>query len=60
VTLLDEIVPRVRAILGQSAERLPLAKVLQGGTWIAGRRIAAEKRSGGPPPLSVATDGTTF
>jgi len=60
VTLLDDIAPKVRAILGLSAERLPLAKVLQGGTWTAGRRIAAEKRPGGPPPLSVATDGTTF
>jgi hypothetical protein len=60
VTLLDEIAPRVRALLGLSAEQLPLAKVLQGGTWTAGRRIAAERRPGGPPPLQVATDGTTF
>jgi hypothetical protein len=37
-----------------------LAKVLQGGTWTAGRRIAAELREGGPPPLAVASDGTIF
>ena len=60
LTLLDEIAPKVRAMLGLTPERLPLAKVLQGGTWTAGRKIAAEKRRGGAPPLAVATDGTTF
>ncbi len=38
--------------------RLPLAAVLEGGTWWAGRRIAAEKRSGGPPPIRVVSEGT--
>lgn len=60
VTLLDDIAPKVRALLGLTPEQLPLAKVLQGGTWTAGRKIAAEKRPGGAPPLQVATDGTTF
>lgn len=60
VTLLDDIAPKVRALLGLTREQLPLAKVLQGGTWTAGRKIAAEKRRGGAPPLQVATDGTTF
>jgi hypothetical protein len=39
---------------------LPLAKVLEGGTWAAGRRIAREKRPGGPPPIAVISDGTVF
>jgi hypothetical protein len=43
-----------------TAAEFPLAKVLQGGTWTAGRRIAAEKRAGGKPPLIVASDGTIF
>ncbi|MCC7048616.1 MAG: URC4/urg3 family protein [Alphaproteobacteria bacterium] len=60
VVLLDDIAVRVRALLGLDAARLPLAKVLQGGTWTAGRRIAREKRADGAPPLAVATDGTTF
>lgn len=60
VVLLDEMAPLVRRLMNMSAERLPLAKVLQGGTWSAGRKIAAEKRPGGPPPVRVATDGTTF
>jgi hypothetical protein len=60
VTLLDEIAPLVRRILKMSDEQLPLAKVLEGGTWSAGRRIAAARRPGGAPPVRVATDGTTF
>ena len=60
VVLLDEIAPRVRRRLGVDAATLPLAKVLQGGTWTAGRRIAREKRPDGVPPIDVATDGTTF
>jgi hypothetical protein len=60
VALLDRVADGVRARLGMAARRLPLAKVLVGGTWAAGRRIAAEKRPGGPPPLTIASDGTVF
>lgn len=60
IVLLDGVAARVRAKLGLDAARLPLAKVLQGGTWSAGRRIARERRPDGAPPLAVATDGTTF
>ena len=41
VALLDELAPLVRERLGADAEQLPLACVLEGGTWAAGRRIAA-------------------
>jgi Protein of unknown function (DUF1688) len=37
-----------------------LAKVLEGGTWAAGRRIAREKRADGSPPLTIISDGTVF
>jgi hypothetical protein len=60
VALLDIIAERVRGKLGLSAEALPLAKVLEGGTWAAGRRIAREKRADGGPPLTVVSDGTVF
>jgi len=60
VVLLDLVAEKVRAQLGLTAAGFPLAKVLQGGTWTAGRRIAATKRAGGPPPLRVASDGTIF
>ena len=47
-------------MLGKSAEELPLASVLEGGTWAAGRRIAAEKREGGGPPITILSDGSVF
>jgi hypothetical protein len=60
VALLDRVADGVRAALRLDARQLPLAKVLEGGTWAAGRRIAAEKRPGGGPPLAIASDGTVF
>jgi len=60
VALIDRLAARIRAKLGFSAEELPLAKVLEGGTWAAGRRIAGEKRPGGGPPLRLVSDGTLF
>ncbi|KUL96981.1 uracil phosphoribosyltransferase [Bosea sp. WAO] len=60
VALLDRIGELVRGRLGLTREQLPLAKVLEGGTWAAGRRIAAEKREGGGPPLTIVSDGTVF
>ena len=60
VALLDELAPLVRQRLGVTAEQLPLARILEGGTWGAGRQIAAELRPGGPPPLAIDSDGTIF
>jgi Protein of unknown function (DUF1688) len=60
VALLDRIAPMVRERLGVSAEAFPLACVLEGGTWAAGRRIAASLRADGGPPIKVISDGTVF
>lgn len=60
VALLDRIAPLVRAELGVTPEAMPLASVLEGGTWAAGRRAAAERRPGGGPPLTILSDGTVF
>ena len=60
VALLDRIAPLVRTRLGMSADALPLAKVLEGGTWATGRRLARERRPDGSPPLTVISDGTVF
>lgn len=60
VVMLDMIGDRVRQQLGKSAEELPLIKVLEGGTWAAGRRIAKQLRSTGAPPISIQSDGTVF
>ncbi|WP_338872371.1 URC4/urg3 family protein [Myxococcus stipitatus] len=60
VALLDRVAALVRGRLGMSNEELPLGKVLQGGTWTAGRKVAAELRPGGVPPIRVESDGTVF
>jgi len=60
VALLDRLAVLVRDKLGLSAETFPLVKVLEGGTWRAGRQIAREKRPGGEPPLHIVSDGTLF
>jgi hypothetical protein len=60
VALLDKIAPMVRERLGVAQENFPLARVLEGGTWAAGRRIALEKRAAGAPPIAVLSDGTVF
>ncbi|PJD93730.1 MAG: uracil phosphoribosyltransferase [Legionella sp.] len=60
VALLDELALLIRNQLKQTSHSLPLAKILQGGTWQAGRRIAQQKRAQGTPPLSIISDGTVF
>ena len=58
--LIDRLADGVRARLGFDANRLPLAKVLEGGTWAAGRRIARARRPDGGPPFNIESDGTVF
>ena len=60
VALLDRLAPMVRERLGVSARDFALARVLEGGTWAAGRRIAKSLRADGGPPLTVISDGTVF
>jgi hypothetical protein len=60
VTALDRLAPLVRDSLGLAPAQFPLARVLEGGTWAAGRKIAAERRPGGTPPVRIASDGTVF
>ncbi len=60
VALLDRMAERVRHRLGRSASEFPLAKMLEGGSWAAGREIALEKRPGGGAPLTIVSDGTLF
>nr|WP_307599887.1 URC4/urg3 family protein [Variovorax boronicumulans] len=59
VALLDEVAPRVRKVLDRTEEELPLACVLEGGTWAAGRSLAQRLRDGAPP-LLIESDGTVF
>jgi hypothetical protein len=60
VALLDRLASGVREHLGKTAGEFPLARVLEGGSWAAGREIARERRTDGAPPLTVTSDGTLF
>ena len=60
IALLDRVAVSIRQRLSVSAEQLPLARILEGGTWRAGRAIALEKRPDGSPPLQIDSDGTVF
>jgi hypothetical protein len=54
------IVPLVGTRLGLTIAEFPLANVLEGGTWAAGRLIARDKRPDGGPPFQISSDGTVF
>jgi hypothetical protein len=60
VALLDRTARELRSRLGLQSSELPLAKVLEGGTWRAGRELAFERRADGSPPIRVHSDGTVF
>lgn len=60
VILLDQIAAAIREKLNLNESQLPLVKILQGGTWNAGRKIAAQLRPGGVPPIQIESDGTVF
>jgi hypothetical protein len=60
VALLDRLAPEVCLRLGLTPDVFPLARVLEGGTWAAGRLVAREMRAEGGPPFHVVSDGTVF
>ena len=60
IYFLDLIGVEVQKALGKTPENFPLAKVLEGGTWWAGRFLAMEKRPSGDPPIQIKSDGTVF
>jgi hypothetical protein len=60
VALLDRLAALVRLRMRRDAHDLPLARILQGGTWAAGRMLARRLRPDGAPPVAVISDGTVF
>ncbi len=59
VALLDRLADRIREKIGKTKEEFPLVKVLEGGTWWAGRKLAQARRNG-RPPIDIVSDGTVF
>ncbi len=60
VAIIDILAVKLRENLNLDKSSLPLTKILEGGTWEAGRAIAFEKRSDGSPPISIISDGSVF
>ena len=60
VALLDRLADTIRTKLNTDRQSLPLARILQGGTWTAGRNVAKKLRADGGPPLKIVSDGTVF
>ena len=60
VALLDRLAELIRQRTGQTPEQLPLARILEGGSWAAGRKLAFARRPDGSPPLTIISDGTVF
>jgi hypothetical protein len=60
VALLDRLAEKIRSKLNRDAVSLPLAGLLEGGSWAAGRVAAYERRADGSPPIKVISDGTVF
>jgi hypothetical protein len=60
VALLDRVADGMRQRLKLDPTSLPLAKVLEGGTWAAGRLLARQRRADVSPPVKVISNGTVF
>lgn len=62
IVLLDMLWPLVCERLGKTQNNFPLACMLEGGTWWAGRKLASQIRgnSGGGSPINIESDGTVF
>jgi len=61
IVLLDKVYEILSAKYNMTIEQLPMVKILEGGTWTAGRVIAREKRpEKAGPPIVIISDGTVF
>lgn len=62
VALIDLLAESLRQEFGVSAKELPLPKILEAGTWKAGRILGRQLRphTEGGPPLAIISDGTLF
>jgi hypothetical protein len=60
IVLLDKLAEELRKRLSMSVDDLPLAAVLEGGTWHAGRALAKQSRADGSAPIRIRLDGTVF
>lgn len=60
IQLLDRVSKRLQVSLGKTEDELPIGKLIEGGTWWAGRKVASEKRADGSSPFRINSDGVVF
>ncbi|RKP12528.1 hypothetical protein BJ684DRAFT_20942 [Piptocephalis cylindrospora] len=61
VSLLDLLAKDIRERYGETPDTLSLTAILEGGTWKAGRVLAAKLRPESKgPPIAIVSDGTVF
>eukprot|EP00397_Hematodinium_sp_SG-2012_P004549 GEMP01004561.1.p1 GENE.GEMP01004561.1~~GEMP01004561.1.p1 ORF type:complete len:800 (+),score=181.87 GEMP01004561.1:79-2478(+) len=61
VVYIDAIATELRKRFNRTADTLPLSRVLEGGTWRAGRLMAKRLRpKTRAPPIRIASDGSVF
>ena len=60
IAIFDRLADKIRKAENLSEEAFPLAKMLEGGTWHAGRAVAKKLRPDGSPPFKLKSDGTVF
>lgn len=60
LALLNQLAITMRYNLQLTVQQLPIVKLLQGGTWEAGRQLAYEVRKDGSSPIKVEMDASVF
>lgn len=60
IVLLDTLATKLQKVKNMSPQELPLASVLEGGSWSAGRKLAKQLRSLASPPFKIKLTGTVF
>lgn len=60
ICLLDALWEKLLLELSLSKEEFPQVKMLEAGSWKAGRILAYQNRNNGAPPLQLQSDGTVF
>lgn len=60
ICLLDKLWGQLLQEYQMTKATFPLVKLLEAGTWQAGRALAYQRRLDGSPPINIKSDGTVF
>ena len=60
IVLLDKIKELINKKYESLNKKFNMSQILQGGTWLAGRRICFALRQNLIPPIKIRSDGTIF